>query len=148
MKKAIKVISIIAGIFFGVCGIAYYAFMQIDFIGHKDPKIIEENLKRWNNTILSAEYINGTDYCKVDLLDSFNIEINVGDKSGGTILNKEYKISNDTILIIGGIKHASRYLNSDKFLINQRKLLFKIDSFGRFDTITTMTVKFNKLTME
>jgi hypothetical protein len=54
--------------------------MQIDFIVQKGPKIVEENLKRWNNTLLSAEYRNGTDFCKVEILDSINIEINVGDK--------------------------------------------------------------------
>jgi hypothetical protein len=124
------------------------AFMQIDFIGQKDPKIVEENLKRWKNTLLSAEYRNGTDYCELDLLDSVNIEINVGDKTGGVILNEEYKILNDTIVVIGGITNANKYLTSDKFLIKEKKLLFKIDSHGIFDTLTAMNIKFNKFKIE
>ena len=151
MKEFFRLILLTTGIVCGVIGIAYYtfmAFMQIDFIGQKDPKIVEENLKRWKNTLLSAEYRNGTDYCELDLLDSVNIEINVGDKSGGVILNEEYKILNDTIVVIGGITNANKYLTSDKFLIKEKKLLFKIDSHGIFDTLTAMNIKFNKFKIE
>jgi hypothetical protein len=151
MKEFFRLILLTTGIVGGVIGIAYYtfmAFMQIDFIGQKDPKIVEENLKRWKNTLLSAEYRNGTDYCELDLLDSVNIEINVGDKSGGVILNEEYKILNDTIVVIGGITNANKYLTSDKFLIKEKKLLFKIDSHGIFDTLTAMNIKFNKFKIE
>jgi hypothetical protein len=151
MKEFFRLILLTTGIVGGVIGIAYYtfmAFMQIDFIGQKDPKIVEENLKRWKNTLLSAEYRNGTDYCELDLLDSVNIEINVGDKTGGVILNEEYKILNDTIVVIGGITNANKYLTSDKFLIKEKKLLFKIDSHGIFDTLTAMNIKFNKFKIE
>ena len=151
MKEFFRFILLTTGIVGGVIGIAYYtfmAFMQIDFIGQKDPKIVEENLKRWKNTLLSAEYRNGTDYCELDLLDSVNIEINVGDKTGGVILNEEYKILNDTIVVIGGITNANKYLTSDKFLIKEKKLLFKIDSHGIFDTLTAMNIKFNKFKIE
>ena len=81
MNPIIKKILISGVLIIGILGIAYYAFMQIDFIGQKDPKIVEENLKRWNNTLLSAEYRNGTDFCKVEILDSINIEINVGKRT-------------------------------------------------------------------
>lgn len=129
----------------GILGILYYAFTQIDFIGHKDSKVVAENVKRWNNTLLSAEYRNGTDYCNVDLLDSVNIQINTGNNSTGIILDKEYKISGDTILVIGLIDDAGKYINSDKFLIRKDKLLYKIDSHGNFDSIQVMKIKFNKI---
>jgi hypothetical protein len=145
MKSIIKIILIVGVLICGILGIAYYAFLQIDFIGQKDPNIVEENLKRWNNTLLSAEYRNGTDYCQVDLLDSVNVEINIGGKSGGVILNEEYKIFNDTIVVTGGVEHARKYLNSNKFIIKDNKLLFKLDPYGSYDTITTMTIKFNKI---
>ena len=144
MNRILKNTLIFGIVVCGIVGLAYYSFTQIDFIGHKDPKSVEENLKRWNNTILSAEYRNGTDYCEVNLLDSLNIEINVGDKSGGSILNEEYRIVEDTIIVIGGIKHANKYLNSNKFLIKSGKLLFKVDNSGSFDTSTAMTLKFDK----
>jgi len=145
MNRFINILFIIGVIIFGIGTVAYFGFLQIDFIGHKDPKSVEENLKRWNNTLLSADFRDGTDYCKVDLLDSTKIEINVGDKFGGTILNQEYKLSEDTIIVIGGIKHASEYLNSEKFLIQNNKLLFKINKAGSFDTATVMNIKFNKI---
>lgn len=145
MKSIIKTILIVSIVIGGILGILYYIYTQIDFIGHKDPKIIAENVKRWNNTILSAEYRNGTDYCNVDLLDSVNIQINTGNSSSGVILDKEYKISGDTIIIVGGIEDAAKYINSDKFLIQKNKLLYKIKSPGNFDTIQAMTIKFNKI---
>ncbi|MCC6700761.1 MAG: hypothetical protein IT221_04510 [Fluviicola sp.] len=145
MKPIIKPILIVGVLIFGIFGIAYFAFLQIDFIGQKDPKIVKENLKRWNNTLLSAEYRNGSDFCKVDLLDSVTIEINVGDKTGSTILTEKYKLNHDTIIVIGGVKHASKYLNSNKFLIQENKLLFKLAPNGLFDTKTTMAIKFNEI---
>lgn len=141
----IKIIMIVGVFICVIMAIAYYAFIQIDFFGQKDPKIIEENLNRWHNTLLSAEYRNGTDYCKVDLLDSVNIEINVGDKTGGTILTEEYKLLNDTIVVIEKIDFAKKYLNCYKFLIQNNKLLFKLNPYGSYDTITTMTIKFNRI---
>jgi hypothetical protein len=145
MKRAFKTVLILATIICVMAGIGYYCFTQIDFIGRKDPKTVEANVKRWNNTLLSAEYRNGTDYCEVDLLDSTNIVINVGNDAGGLILNEEYKMSKDTIVIVGGMEHAQDYLSSNKFLIQNNKLLFKKNSAGAFDTTTVMTIKFNKL---
>lgn len=145
MNPIIKMILTVGVLICGTLGVAYYAFMQIDFIGQKDPKIVEENLKRWDNTLLSAEFSNGTDYCKVDLLDSVNIEINVGDNSSFIILNEEYYMLNDTIVVTGGIEHAKQYLNTNKFLIKDDKLLFKLDPYGSYDTTTTMTIKFNTI---
>ncbi|KFF22667.1 hypothetical protein [Chryseobacterium vrystaatense] len=145
MKSIIKTV-LIASISIGVIlGILYFIYTQIDFIGHKDPKTVAENVKRWNNTLLSAEYRNGTDYFNIDLLDSINIEINTGNNSSGVILDKEYKLSGDTIIIVGGIEEAAKYIDSDKLLIRKNKLLYKIKSPGNFDTIQTMTIKFNKI---
>lgn len=140
MNRVLKIILLIGIIILGIIGISYYCILKIDFIGQKDPKIVEANLKRFNKTLLSAEYREGTNYCRVELLDSINIEINVGDKSGSTIINEEYRISNDTIIVIGGIKHFS-----NKFLIQKNKLLYKIDKNGSLDLNTAMTIKFNKL---
>lgn len=145
MKSIIKTLLIVSVILFGIFGILYYAYTQIDFIGHKDPKIVAENVKRWNNTLLSAEYRNGMDHCNVDLLDSVNIQINTGNSSSGIILDKEYKISGDTILIVGGMEDGAKYINTDKFVIRKNKLFYKIDSHGNFDTIRAMTIKFNNL---
>jgi hypothetical protein len=140
MNRILKIILLIGIIILGIIGISYYCILKIDFIGQKDPKIVEANLKRFNKTLLSAEYREGTNYCRVELLDSINIEINVGDKSGSTIINEEYRIYNDTIIVIGGIKHFS-----NKFLIQKNKLLYKIDKNGSLDLNTVMTIKFNKL---
>ena len=140
MNRILKIILLIGIIILGIIGISYYCILKIDFIGQKDPKIVEANLKRFNKTLLSAEYREGTNYCRVELLDSINIEINVGDKSGSTIINEEYRIYNDTIIVIGGIKHFS-----NKFLIQKNKLLYKIDKNGSLDSNTEMTIKFNKL---
>src|SRR5207244_4420954 len=83
MAKNIKVLTIVIIVITICFSLLYYAFLHIDFVGHKDPKIVEENVRRWNNTLLSAEYRQGTNYCKVDLVDSTIMEINVGDKTGG-----------------------------------------------------------------
>lgn len=145
MKSFIKTILIVGISIGGILGILYFIYTQIDFIGHKDPKVVAENVKRWNNTLLSAEYRNGTDYCDINLLDSVNIQINTGNNSFGVILDKEYKLSGDTIIIVGGIEDAEKLLNSDKLLIRKNKLLYKIKSPGNFDTIQAMTIKFNKI---
>lgn len=78
-------------------------------------------------------------------MDSINIEINVGDQTGGIVTNKNYKILNDTIEVIGGLEQAWQYLNTNKFLIHQNKLLFKLNLDGSYDTTTTMKIKFNKI---
>ncbi len=145
MKRIIKIIFIVGVSICGILAIAWQSLVQIDFVGKKDPKIVEETLKRWNNILFSAEFREGLDYCMINLLDSTKIEISVGDESGGTFLNEEYEILEDTIVVIGGIKHASKYLKSNKFLIQDSKLLFKIDSTGNFDTTTVMTITLNKI---
>jgi hypothetical protein len=145
MNKSSKILIIVITVIGGLIGMAYYSFMQIDFIGHKDPEVVKANLERWNNMLLKAEYRNGTDYCKINILDSVSIEISVGDAAGGTIMTEEYKLSGDTINIIDGIKHADKYINSPEMVIQNDRILYLKDSDGNFDTTQTMKVKFNKL---
>lgn len=145
MNKGLKILIIVITIIGGLFGLAYYSFMQIDFIGYKDPEVVKANIERWDKMLLKAEYRNGTDYCEINLLDSSNIEINIGDASGGTILTEDYKLSGDTIIIIGGIKHANKYINSSEMVIQNNRILYLKDSKGNFDTTQTMKVKFNKL---
>lgn len=145
MNKGVKILIIVIAICGGLIGLAYYGFKQIDFIGHKDPKVVKANLERWDKMLLKAEYRNGTDYCKINLLDSINIEINVGDAAGGIILTEDYKLSGDTIIIIEGIKYAEKYINSSEMVIQNDRILYLKDSAGNFDTTQTMKVKFNKL---
>ena len=130
--------------------IILYSYIKIDFIGHKDPQVVAENLKRWDNMLLSAEYRRATDYYEVRLLDSVNIELNIGDNAGGVILTEKYKIVGDTILLImNGYKMkdkaVNKYLENDKLIIKNDKLLFKVDNKGLFDTTTVMKIIFNKI---
>ena len=58
----------------------------------------------------------------------------------------ELSIANNSNKIIElYIKHANKYFNSDKLLIKESKLLFKFNNTGSFDTITSMSIKFNKI---
>jgi hypothetical protein len=134
------VLSVVA-----LLGFAYYGFRNIDFIGHKDPEIVKANLERWDKMLLKAEFRNGTDYCEINLLDSINIEINVGDSAGGTFITENYKLASDTIIILNGIKHVDKYINSSEMLIQNDRILYLKDSVGNFDSTQTMEVKFNKL---
>ena len=68
MNRMIKIIMIVGVFICGIMAIAYYAFIQIDFFGQKDPKIIEENLNRWHNTLLS--------YGSYDTITTMTIKFN------------------------------------------------------------------------
>lgn len=155
MNKVLKISLTIIFIISIICGIILippYLISQIDFIGHKDPKVVADNLKRWDDMILSAEFRNGTNHCEVNLLDSINIEINVGNSVDGVFLQEKYKLSKDTIIVIArdGFtnKFTKKYLVRDYFLIKKDKLLFKRDSNGFFDTTTSMNINFNKINQE
>ena len=56
MNRTLKISALIGIFIFGAIGILYYFFVNTDYIGEKDQKIVEANLKRWNTTLLSAEY--------------------------------------------------------------------------------------------
>jgi len=148
-RAAIAGITVI-GIFLFFFGAFYIFFINIDFVGRKDPKTVKENLKRENNKILSAEYRNGTDYCKIDLLDKANIEINVGNSKTGIILNEKYHISGDTIIIEKNSNEFinedfKEYLNTDKFIIADKQILFEVDKNNQYNKSKVMKVKFNEI---
>ncbi|MFT6983963.1 MAG: hypothetical protein ACJAUD_002743 [Crocinitomicaceae bacterium] len=145
MNKALKLFSIFILITSGLIGLAYYGFTQIDFIGHKSHETMKANRERRDKMLLEAKYRNGTDYCEISLLDSVNIQINAGNSSVGAIITKKYKISEDTILIIGGIKSVDKYMNSDKLVIQKHRILYLKDENGDFDTIRSIRLIFNKL---
>ncbi|CAD0005588.1 MULTISPECIES: hypothetical protein [Flavobacterium] len=150
MKRAAIVGITVIGIFLLFFGAFYIFFINIDFVGHKDPKTVKENLKRENNKILSAEYRNGTDYCKIDLLDKANIEINVGNSKTGIILNEKYHISGDTIIIEKNSNEfinedLKEYMNTDKFIIADKQILFEVDKNNQYNKSKVMEVKFNEI---
>lgn len=145
MNKLFKILLVVILTIGGLFGLAYYCFMQIDFIGHKDPATMEANRERWDRMLLEAEFRRGADYCTIILLDSVNIQINAGDSAGGIILTEKYKMHEDTVVIIEGLKHADKYINSDTLVIQENRILYLKDQNGNFDTAQTLNLKFNKL---
>jgi hypothetical protein len=146
ISKPLKLLLISGLVMAGLFAMAFYFFLQIDFIGEKDPAIQEANRQRWKNMLLSAEYRNGTDYCVVEVEDSVNMFISAGDKAGGIMLTPKYRVSGDTIIMAEGTTlHAGKHLNSDRLLVKGDKLLYLTDRNGNFDSSRVMKVKFNKL---
>jgi len=150
MKRIITVGITVVGIFLLFIGAFYLFFINIDFVGQKDPKTVKENLKKENNKILSAEYRNGTDYFKIDLLDKTTIEINVGNSKKGLVLNEKYHISGDTIIIE---KDSNKFINDDlkeysttnKFIIVANHIVFEVDANNEYNKSKVMDIKFNKI---
>ena len=128
-----------------VLGYLYYTLTHIDFMGEREPDAVEASFKRLNGILFSAEYRKGTDYCEVSLLDSINIEINVGDSYGGSILNKEYKIIKDTIEIIGGVTEIKKFKFSSKLFVQKDNVFYRLVENDIYDTTVSMKVKTNKL---
>ena len=60
-------------------------------------------------------------------------------------MEEKYRMSGDTIIIIEGLKHADKYINSAEMVIQGNQILYLKDKSGGFDTTQTMKVKFNKL---
>ena len=145
MNKGTKILITIIITIGGLIGLTYYNLTHIDFIGQKDPEVVRSNLERWEKILLEAEYRDGPDYCKIILLDSVNIEINVGDASVWIIVTETYKLVGDTIIIVDGIKQVDKYLNSPEMIIQNDRILYLKDSTGNFDVTKTMKVKSNKL---
>ena len=123
----------------------YYSLTHIDFMGKRDPEAVEASFRRLNGILLSAEYRKGTDYCEVSLLDSINIEINVGDSYGGSILNKEYKINKDTIEIIGGVTEIEKFKVSSKLFVQKDKIFYRLGENNIYDTAVSMKIKTKKI---
>ncbi len=115
-------------------GIAYYLFLQIDLVGYRDPQAVAESQRRMNNILLSAEFRKGTDYCNIELLDSSSIQINAGDSAGSSIITKPYTINGDTIIVLEGIEHVEKYMNTHKLIIRNDKILYLLNSLRNYDT--------------
>lgn len=144
MNYSLKLLLIVSTVICILMAFAYFYFTNIDFVGNKNPKIIKENLNRNKNMILEASYRNGTDYCRINLLDSINIEINTGNKFGSVILNETYTSIGDTIIINGAIEDLKKYSIQNKLLIQKKKILFRLDSLGKYDSTISMNVIFKK----
>ncbi len=145
MKKTSKILAVYAIILLTTIGSLYYSFCTIDFIGHKDPKVIAANNERQEKMLLEAEYKEFTDRCNLKLLDSVEAEISIWDSYGGTIDYTGYTINNDT-LILDNISSFKKTLNSKKMIIKEDRILYrKYDNSDIFDTTKTLTIKFNKL---
>jgi hypothetical protein len=145
MNRFLKVLLGLIIFIIVLLGFAYYSLTHIDFIGKKDPEAASETVKRWNSILLTAEYRNGTDYCELNLLDSANLEINIGDSYGGSIVNKQYLIIKDTIKVIGGLSEIEKYNIVDNLLIRGNKLLFRLSPNQNYDTTVTMVIKSQKI---
>ncbi len=145
MNKLLKVFLGLFVLTAVLLGYFYYSLTHIDFMGKREPEAVESSFKRLNGILLSAEYRKGTDYCKIDLLDSINIEINVGDSYGGSISNKEYKINKDTIEIIGGVTEVEKYNFSNRLLIHDDKIFYRLVDNNIYDTAVSMQIKTKKI---
>ncbi len=133
-----------------IFGIFYFLFINIDFVGKKDPRTVEENVIRENSKLLSAEFREDGDYCEITLLDKNKIQINAGEKNGKTdlILFEEYHLSGDTIIIDYENNHdteIAKYMNTNKLLIDKNEIYFQLDSNNVYNKSKTMKVRFNTI---
>lgn len=150
MKRLYSVLTIVSLITAGFVIMLYYKLSQGDFVSQKKPKVIEETKQR-DRILLSAAYKKDADYCKVDLVDSVNIAISVADSIGEVVLMKTYRITGDTIIILGGISSISKYINPEKFLISEKflikgkKIFYLLNRKGEYDSTRTMDIAFNKI---
>jgi hypothetical protein len=145
MSKSLKIFLGIFVLIVILIGYFYYSLTHIGFMGNRDPEAVEASNKRLNGILLSAEYRKGTDYCEINLLDSINIEIIIGDSYGGSILNKEYAINKDTIKIIGGVTEIDKYNFSDRLVVLNDKIFYKIESNKKLDTAVSMKIRTMKI---
>ena len=129
----------------GLAALAFWCFLQIDFIGTKDPNVVRIRHSWWDHRLLSAEYRKGINYCEVDILDSANIRIAAGGDKGETIEWLNYTRSGDTIIITEDLKFVDKYLNSSRMLIRGERILYLKNEDGDFDTTRSLRVRFNDL---
>ncbi|MEN2402458.1 hypothetical protein GKZ90_0021895 [Flavobacterium sp. MC2016-06] len=151
MKKIIVAGITIIGLFALFFGVIYLCFINIDFIGHKDPKTVERNVEAMEKILLTARYFNTTEVCEITLSDSTNILINVGTNEGYSIIPRKYYISGDTIIIKveNENKHENqeleKYINSRKMLIKNDEILFQTNEKNQFITNKAMKIELNNL---
>lgn len=140
-----KVLTTLTLIIVGFLFLIIYSFLHSYSVGHNDPVAAEASKQYFDSILLSAEYRNGTDYFTIDLLDSNSIKIGAGDRFGGVIIEPQYRIAGDTITVLEDNRPINKYINSDKFLIEENKVYYILDNHKQFDTTQYMIVKFNKL---
>ncbi|HWZ23043.1 MAG TPA: hypothetical protein VNW06_10340 [Cytophagaceae bacterium] len=151
MKRLYSVLAFVSIATAGFIVMLYYNLSKGDFVEKKKPPVVIEASKHRDNMLLSAEYKNGTDFCKIDLLDSVNIEIGVSDSSGHVALLQTYRMAGDTIFVLGKISNVGKYITSgdyivsNKLLIKGTKMLGLVKEGGGLDSIRTLDIKFNKL---
>ena len=153
MNKILLAGIIIIGIFVLFFGGIYLYFTNIDFIGHKDPKTVKENVEAMKKTLLTARYFSATELCEITLSDSTNIRINVGTNKDYSMIFREYYISGDTIII--KVKNEDKYenqelekyINSRKMLVKNDEILFQTNTENKFITTKAMKIEFNKLNL-
>jgi hypothetical protein len=131
MNKILKTAAIVVALFVLFFGGFIFWFMNIDFIGHKDPQTVKRNVEAMNKQLLSARYFSDTEMCEIILTDSSHITINIGNNKEYKILFKEYHISGDTIIINQKDEEnyekedLDKYINSRKMLVRDNKIFFR-----------------------
>ncbi|SNR29422.1 hypothetical protein [Flavobacterium sp. ov086] len=152
MKKTMVAAAILIGIFVLFFGAITIYFMNLDFVGHKDPETVKRNVEARKRELLSARYFSATEVCEITLRDNTNIMLYVGDHGVDHLVFRQYYISGDTIIIKkepNEVKEErdemEKYINSGKMLIKNDKVLFHINENKQFDTLKAMQIKFNKI---
>ena len=151
MNKGVVAGIVLIGIFILFFGGIFLYFINIDFVGHKNPKTVKENVEAMEKTLLTARYFSATELCEITLSDSTNIRINVGTNEGYSIIFRKYYISGDTIIVIVDNEdkyenqELEKYVNSKKMLVKNDEILFQTDAKKQFITSKAMKIEFNKL---
>lgn len=152
LKKIVITAGIVLGIFLLFIGSVIVFFMNLDFVGHKDPKTMKRNVEAMNKQLLSARYFSAGEVCEITLKDSANIMLYIGDNGTDHIIFRRYYISGDTIIIKkepNEIKEErdeiEKYINSGKMVIKKDKVLSHINEKKQFDTLKAMQIQFNKI---
>ncbi|MFV8364406.1 hypothetical protein ACNQGO_13590 [Flavobacterium sp. ZT3P35] len=151
MNKGIVAGIAVIGIFILFFGGIFLYFINIDFIGHKDPKTVKENVEAMEKTLLTARYFSATELCEITLSDSTNIRINVGTNKGYSIIFRKYYISGDTIIVKVANENKyenqelEKYINSKKMLVKNDVILFQTDAKKQFITTKAMKIELNNL---
>jgi hypothetical protein len=151
MNKTLVAGIAVIGIFILFFGGIYLYFINIDFVGHKDPKTVKSNVEAMQKKLLEARYFSATEVCDITLSDSTNIQINVGTNEGYSIIFRKYIISGDTIIIKVDNENKyeneelEKYINSKKMLVKNDEIFFQTNEKKQFITTKAMKIEFSKL---
>jgi len=147
--------AILIGIFILFFEAITIYFMNLDFVGHKNPETVRRNVETSKKELLSARYFSATEVCEITLKDNTNIMLYVGDNGVDHLIFRHYYISGDTIIIKKEsneieeeTNEIEKYINSGKMLIKNDKVLFHINEDKKFDTLKTMQIQFNMITQK